>query len=118
MLQIHDNIKQIRKQKGYTQEALSKKLKISLRAYSKIENGETNLSLNRINDIASVLNVDIKELFDFEIKKSDNFIQENFDFPLALNEDDDKTKLIKYYQDIIKLLKDHNDSLKRMLELR
>jgi len=38
---IHDNIRKIRELKGFTQEHLANELDISIRAYSKIETGET-----------------------------------------------------------------------------
>jgi transcriptional regulator with XRE-family HTH domain len=49
--------------KGYSQEYMANELEISQNAYSKLERGETELSVRRIYEIASILDVPISELF-------------------------------------------------------
>jgi transcriptional regulator with XRE-family HTH domain len=56
-------MKRIRLLKGYSQENVAYDLGISKGAYSKIENGQTNIPLKRLYDIAKVLEVDIIEFF-------------------------------------------------------
>ena len=51
-----------RMEKNYTQAYVASKLGISQNAYSKIESGLTNFSIERLYDIADILEVDIKEL--------------------------------------------------------
>ena len=48
-------IKQIRELKNYTQEYVATQLGLTTRAYSKIESGETQLTINRLNEISSIL---------------------------------------------------------------
>ena len=48
-------IKQIRELKNFTQEYVATKLNLSIRAYSKIETGETQLTINRLNEIGECL---------------------------------------------------------------
>lgn len=45
--QAETKIKQIRELKNFTQEYVAQKLGLSTRAYSKIESGETQLTINR-----------------------------------------------------------------------
>lgn len=56
------NIRKIREEKNYTQEYLAAKLKISQNAYSKIELGYTKITLERLFQIAEVLETSPIEL--------------------------------------------------------
>ncbi|WP_233268910.1 helix-turn-helix domain-containing protein [Mucilaginibacter lacusdianchii] len=56
------NIRKVREYRNYTQEYLAMKLDISQNAYSKIELGYTKITLERIFQIASILNVDLVDL--------------------------------------------------------
>lgn len=62
-------VKQLRELKNLTQEYMAMKLSISLRAYSKIESGETQLTIKRINDISQILEVSSIELLNFDQHK-------------------------------------------------
>ena len=59
-------IKQLRELKNYTQEYMAQQLGLSTRAYSKIETGETQLTINRLNEIATILGVDPIEALGFD----------------------------------------------------
>jgi len=56
------NIRKIREHLNYTQEYLAMKLNISQNAYSKIELGYTKITLERLYQIAQVLEVDLIDL--------------------------------------------------------
>ena len=60
------NIRKIREHRNYTQEYLAMKLKISQNAYSKIELGYTKITLERLYQIAQILDVDLIELIKAE----------------------------------------------------
>ena len=62
------NIRKIRESKDFTQDYLAMKLSISQNAYSKIELGYTKITLERLFQIAQILEVDVIEL----IKANDN----------------------------------------------
>jgi len=62
------NVRKIREYRNYTQEYLAMKLAISQNAYSKIELGYTKITLERLYQIAQILEVDLIEL----IKAEDN----------------------------------------------
>lgn len=65
---VATNIRKIREYRNYTQEYLAVKLDISQNAYSKIELGYTKITLERLFQIAQILEVDVIEL----IKANDN----------------------------------------------
>ena len=67
-MNIIENIKKIRKRRGISQEYIASHLNISQSAYHKIEVGETELTTDRLQQILSVLEIDLSEL----IGKADN----------------------------------------------
>lgn len=65
-IDYHFRIKHLREMRNFTQEYLAHELKISQRAYSSIENGHTQLSVERLMDIARVLQVSIGDIIGSE----------------------------------------------------
>lgn len=61
---IAASIRKKRESKNYTQEYLAYKLKISQNAYSKIELGYTKITVERLLQIADVLEVNPAELLE------------------------------------------------------
>jgi transcriptional regulator with XRE-family HTH domain len=66
MNNIGDNIKKFRELKSITREHIASCLKMSLSNYSKIERGEIDLSISRVEAIANILEVDISQLLNFD----------------------------------------------------
>ena len=62
MKDYHIRIKEIRERKRLTQEFLADSLKLTQRAYSSIENGQTQLTVERLFEIASILETPINDL--------------------------------------------------------
>lgn len=60
---IGQKIRRVRTSRELTQDNLAYELGITKSAYSKIERGETNVSINRLTDIAKILEVDIIDFF-------------------------------------------------------
>jgi transcriptional regulator with XRE-family HTH domain len=58
------NIRKIREYRNYTQEYLAAKLRISQNAYSKIELGQTRITIDRLFGVAGILEVDPIALLD------------------------------------------------------
>ncbi len=103
-------IKQIRELKNITQEYLANELQISTRAYSKIENGETQLTINRLNEISTVLGVDPIEILGFDEKNIFN-ISHCKDY-VGINHISMPDKLIQQYEETIQALKEQIALLK------
>lgn len=61
-MQTHDKIRTLREAQKITQEEFAEKLSMSASGYSKIERGETQLSINRLQQIADILSVSIFDL--------------------------------------------------------
>lgn len=59
------NLRKHRKLKGFTQAQLAIDLGFDISQISRIERGIINTSIGNINAIASVLKIEIKDLFDF-----------------------------------------------------
>lgn len=69
-MKVNEKIRTLRTYKNLTQENMAEKLGISVNGYSKIESGKTKLTLDRIQEIAQILDIDIIEL----INTNDNSI--------------------------------------------
>ena len=61
-MDIARNIKQIRELKDFTQEYMAEQLEISQPSYAKIEQGVTVLKIDRLQQIADILEVDLSTL--------------------------------------------------------
>ena len=59
-------IKRIREFRNYTQQYLADKLDISQNAYSKIENGTTKLTIDRLEQVAKLLDVPVESILSNE----------------------------------------------------
>jgi transcriptional regulator with XRE-family HTH domain len=59
---VAGNIRKIREYRDYTQDYLAAKLKISQNAYSKIELGYSKLTIDRLFQIAEILEVEVSHL--------------------------------------------------------
>ncbi|WP_104734370.1 helix-turn-helix domain-containing protein [Hanstruepera ponticola] len=67
-------IKELRKQKGMSQEFLSNESGLSLRTIQRIENGETNPTGESLKRLSNALNVNPDELIDWSIKEDKRYL--------------------------------------------
>lgn len=65
ILQLGRNIFTKRKEKGFSQNQLAEKLDISREHLAKIETAKRCISLGLLIDISEVLNVPVRDFFDF-----------------------------------------------------
>lgn len=72
MNRIGKRVKQFRKFLNYTQAYMAKKLDISQGAYSRIENDKIELSIARLNQIASILKIPQAEFLNSQSIKPNN----------------------------------------------
>ena len=59
---ITDNIRKVRENKGFSQEYMATRLHISQNTYSKLELGYTALTIERLIQIAAILEISIIDL--------------------------------------------------------
>ena len=62
IIKLGERIKHLREQRNYSQEYLASKLNISQRAYSKMETGQTKLSVDSLFKIAETLETSINNI--------------------------------------------------------
>ena len=116
MANIGDNIKKFRELKNITRDKIAADLYMSLSNYSKIERGEIDLTISRVQEIANLLEVDVSHILNFDathiFNTSNNQIvqgevgkAENMHF----HKDDYKEKYIK-------MLEKENERLKEELK--
>ena len=106
-------IKQIRELKNVTQEYIATQLGLSIRAYSKIETGETQLTINRLNEISKALGIDPIEVLRFDDKQVFNNCKQ--DGYIGINHINLPEKLIQQYEKTIAVLEDEVKLLKGFL---
>lgn len=118
---VGQRLQRIRREKDLTQEEMSERLNLSTSAYCKIEYGETDLTLTRLNKIAEVFEMSAFDLFN-EINRSTSFnncqgligyTQHNEN--VNVGNADDLRELIRANSRIIELLNKRIDDLERSM---
>ncbi len=95
-------LKNLRELKNLTQEYMAQQLGLTTRAYSKIESGETQLTINRLNEISKILGVDPIEALGFDHQNIfNNCTQEG---NIGINHINLPDKLIEQYEKRIQQL--------------
>ena len=61
-MNVHEKIRKLRETKHWSQEEMAERMSMSLNGYAKIERGETKLHLDKLEQIAQILDIDIVEL--------------------------------------------------------
>ena len=80
-MEIGQKIKKIRELRNYTQEYMAECLGISQVSYSHIESGQTKLDIQRMEQIANILEIDPMLLFNFD----ENLVLNNCTVSQGLN---------------------------------
>ena len=107
-------IKQIRELKNFTQEYVATHLGLTTRAYSKIESGETQLTINRLNEISSILGVEPMEVLGFDDKQVFNNCKQEGN--IGINHINIPEKLIQQYEKTIQVLEDEVALLRSLVK--
>lgn len=126
-MQLGEKISLMRTLKGLTQEDMAAKLNMSLTGYAKIERGETRLQNPRLEKIAEVFGIELKELLTFDEKivfNTGSFRDRSIQFQYHVNSAIEltteleilKTKLEAKDKEII-LLNEQIQQLKDIIEL-
>ena len=64
-MKIYEKIGFMRQLKGWSQEEMAENLQMSVSGYAKIERGETDVQISRLEQIAKSFNVDLMDLLSF-----------------------------------------------------
>lgn len=73
------NIKNVRELRNYTQEYVAEQIGMSPSGYGKIERDETDVSINRLKQIAEVLQVDYNSILNLDKSQIFNINQQQGD---------------------------------------
>jgi len=122
-MKVSEKIRSIRQLKTFSQEDMAEKLGVSKNTYAKIERGETDVQLSRLEQIAEAFEMEFTELLMFGEKAitcvmgnvnqfSDNNVWQNYSDAKANMEleklqivVEQQTKEIDYLKEIIALMK-------------
>ena len=105
-------IKKIREFRNFTQQYLADKLDISQNAYSKIENGTTKLTIDRLEQVANLLDVPIESILSSE-KQVFN-VENNAKFYAYIENLHEENKEILQHQ--VEFLQQQNEKLMKTVE--
>ena len=89
-------IKELRIQRGYTQEYLSEQIGIGQRNLSKIECGNNFVTAETLSKILKTLNIEAKDLFDFNHKNDKEILKQEM-LQAIIHETIDIELLYKFY---------------------
>lgn len=118
-MEVHDKIRVMREINQWSQEEMAEKLAMSANGYAKIERGQTNISIDKLKQIAQIFNIDMVDLITNQDKTfffsigDNNVNSHNLNsmdkFQLLLDAKDEllkqKDKEIEALKEIISLLK-------------
>jgi transcriptional regulator with XRE-family HTH domain len=110
MNNLGDTIKKFRELKNITRETIAAKLKMSLSNYSKIERGEIDLTISRIQEIANILEIDVSQILNFDATNifniSNNKLVQGVKVEtMQVHNDEYKDKYIKILEEEVERLK-------------
>ena len=75
-MSLSEKIKELRKDRNWSQEAVANKLNISLNSYGALERGEIDIKLSRIEELARIFDIEMSAFFK---KKSENLTRRKED---------------------------------------
>ena|SRR6478735_2343249 len=102
---VLDRIKNVRRQKGISQESIAYDLGIDYSTYGKIERGHISLTVDRLQRISEVLQVTVQELYGWNESRQDTVASVK-----------DKEMLIRQYQTELDLTKRELELLQQQLK--
>ena len=115
-MEVAHKIKKLRELKNLTQEYMADELGITQGAYSKIENGETDLNLSKLDKIAEILGVSAKEIINFDEQMVFNVMHNQTGNGLVINQNPLPDEMKRLYEEQITLLKAEVAHLKSVLD--
>ncbi len=95
-------IKELRKSKAMSQEQLAEKIDVDPKHLSRIEVGRGYPSLDALENIANVLSVEMKELFEFQHLDSADSVANAVDSLLESATENEKRILLKLLRALVK----------------
>lgn len=94
-------LRTLRKKRKLTMEKLAELCDLTPNHIAKLEAAKSNPSFLSISKIAKALNVELKELFNFDELKDENFIKDEFEKLIKFSDSEHLRLLYKIHKDII-----------------
>lgn len=115
-LNLGTKIKKLRELKNFTQLHMATELGISQSTYSKIEMGEVDVSMSKLEKISSILGLSPEEVFTFNEQMIFNVMyNQNGHNGFVINKGVSESEL-DLYKDQISTLKNEIEHLKKIIE--
>lgn len=116
---VLEKIKEYRKKKGYSYETMAHELNTSPAAYRKIELNQTKLTVERLQQIATILEAKVEDLLD--IKAETQFKQTNNESATGYQQQienfyQESQKIEQLYEERLKDKEDMMEQLKKIIE--
>lgn len=116
-----NNVKKIRLEKKLDQQFVADKIHLGLRAYQKIESGETKLDAERMQDLAKVFNVSMLDLIcndgNIHIEKIENNVGGISNKEVTINQNTPIDEIKIAYNIVIQTKDSHIADLKNEIEV-
>lgn len=116
MINIGDNIKKFRELKNITREHMAHALEMSLSGYGKIERGETELTVSKLEKVAEILGVHLAQLLNFDASQIFNIHGNQTVQGIGAKADHMYFHGDEYREKYIKILEEENQRLKEQLK--
>lgn len=125
-MNVNEKIRKIREEKEWSQEQMAERMNMSLNGYAKIERGETKLHLEKLEQIAQILDIDVVSLISPDDKNVCVQISENINLsPVYQGNNDqsliteiEKLKLeLKYKDELLEQKQLEINRLDRIIQL-
>lgn len=115
-MNIGDKIRKVRELKGYKQEYVADKLGLSVTAYGNIERNDASITFDRLEEIASVLEVTVQDILNIpeqlNIHSVNNAHQVGFNHNTTIHDNRSSSEELKAYQQTIETLQKEVEYLK------
>lgn len=112
-MSIGNTIKKFRELKNYTQAFMAQQLNLSVSGYGKIERDETELTLNRLQEIATILDVNYQNILGFDDKNVFNLSHNNSANAIVQNQ---QVLSTEGWKKAIETLENENLHLKKIID--
>ena len=122
-MEIYETIRAIRKFNNLTQEEMAEKLGLSVNGYFKIERGQSKLSLEKLEQIAAIFNVNVAELYAGKDKSFFYFLSEHngsnyYSSDEKLLAENNELKLVLHHKtEMLDRVLKENEMLKELIDL-
>jgi transcriptional regulator with XRE-family HTH domain len=116
-MELGTKIKRIREERNYSQDFLAQRLSITQKAYSKIENNQTRLSVDHLLKIAEVLETSVNKILGIDGGTIyNNYSTNNGEGDGIIINKTISDKIIELYDKLLKAKEDEIIMLKKMLD--